>query len=206
MRTGIVSMLLYALAGAAFAPLCYSQPDEDESLKRVIDASKATVLQFADALEKGIKTPKDLAEEAPLLAKKHKLRQTHMLLGPKSRGGIGIGELVKEGHKDSLESLLRGYAYRPPTKAEITKHERELLQAAQITMVIAQITPYWGPARPVDKYRTPALWQSLSEDMKNGSSELAAGVKANDEKAVTSAAKKLTMTCAGCHRRIHDEK
>jgi hypothetical protein len=184
-KWAVGGLLTLALCGMAVS---VGRGDEEEDLKKAIAAAK-----------KVIEAKAGTTVDAVALAKEHKIDATMRLFKPKNKGGIGIGGL-KANHKDSIESLLRDYATKPPTKDEVTKFADDLIKTAQVAAIIAEMTPHWSPATAGPMGATPAKWKSLSDDMKKSSAELITAAKAKDEKAVDSAAKKLNNSCAECHK------
>ena len=171
--------------------------DDDDKLKEAVAAAKVVIIKNLSGVD---------GPAAMKLAKDHKMEATMKLFKPKSKGGIGVGSLTSAGHKDSIELLIRDYALKSPTKAEVTKNADDLLKAAQATAVIAELTPHWGPAKDLPGGKTQAKWKALTKDMKEGSADLVAAAKAKDDKAVATAAQKLNSSCAECHKIFRDDK
>ena len=189
------AILALALVGVSFNVVRGDDDDDDKKLKADMLAAKKAVLA---SLEGKV----DLAK----LAKDNKIEPTMKLFKPASKGGVGIGTLKGAGHKDSIELLIRDYAIKPPTKAEVTKYADDIVKAAQITNVIAGMTPYWAPTKDGGMGKTKAKWLELTEDMKKNSADLVKAAKAMDEKAVDSVSKKLNNSCAECHKIFRDDK
>ena len=210
MRTnGCCALLLGLTAFVVFTSLALSRPDEDDDdrkLKLAIEAAKEDVLKYTDDLDKKTISQRDLTAAAADLAKRHTMEATMKLFKPQSKGGIGIGNLAKAGHKDSIELLIRDYSIRPPSKDEVTRYQAELVKLAQTSLVIAELTPHWAPTKKDYAGRTPQQWKAMAEEMKKGSADLVAAAKANNEKAVETAAKFLNNSCAECHKLIHDDR
>ena len=172
------------------------------ALKKAVAAAGAAVTKHLDKAG----TPA-FDSEAAKLAKEHKIEATMKLMKPKSKGGISIGKLVGAGHKDSIELLIRDYCTnKPPTKREVTDCNEDLVKAAQVTAIIAQMTPSWKPAKDQPGGKTKAKWMELSDEMKKYSGELIKAAKAKDEKAVVDVSKKLNNSCAECHKIFRDDK
>jgi hypothetical protein len=134
---------------------------------------------------------------------------TMKLMKPKSKNGISIGKLVSAGHKDSIELLIRDYAINDrngPTKKEVTNYNDDLIRAIKVVAAIAEMTPSWAPTKDLPGGKTKAKWKSLTEDMKKGSADLLAAIKAKDDKAVATSARKLNESCADCHKIFRDDK
>ncbi len=190
------AVLALALCGVTVG-MSRGADDEDELLNKAIEAAKKVILEKSDG-------PMDAAAAA-MLAKEHKMEATMKLFKPKSKRGVGVGDLTKAGHKDSIELLIRDYTIKSPTKAEVEKYNKELIKAANITAIIAEMTPNWAPIKDSGP-KTKAKWLELTKEMKEGAADLVAGAKAKDEKAVETAAKRLNNSCAECHKIFRDDK
>ena len=188
------AVLALTLCGVS-ARICRGDDDDDEKkLKEAVTAAKKAILEKLDG-------PVD----PPKLAKEHKMEATMRLFKPKSKGGIGVGDLTKASHKDSIELLIRDYTIKSPTKAEVEKYNKDLVKSAQIAALIAEMTPYWAPTKDSGA-KTKAKWLELTKEMKGGSADLIAAAKAKDEKAVATAAMRLNNSCAECHKIFRDDK
>ena len=183
--------------------LARADDDEDEqNLKKAIAAARVAVLRFADGQGEDPTKPLDVPKEAAALAKHHKIEATMKLFKPKSRGGIGIGELVNAGHKDSIELLIRDYTIKPPKKGEVALYADDLIKVGRISLAIAEMTPHYIPLTPSSaegRRRIVTRWKKSSGEMKKASADLIEAANAKDEKAVAIAAKNLHNSCAECH-------
>jgi cytochrome c556 len=179
--------------------------DEDElMLKKAIAAASKEVLANLDKVgQPGFEAI------AAKIAKEHKIEATMKLFKPVSKGGISIGKLTKagpKGHKDSIELLIRDYTIMPPTKKEVTDCNDDLLKAARVTAVMAELVPHWAPTKSGAGGKTPEKWKELAAEMKLGAADFVAAAKAKDEKAVETAANRLNNACAMCHKTFRDDK
>ncbi len=163
--------------------------EETKALRKAIEAAGKEVLRNLNGID---------AAAAAKLAREHKMDATMRLLQIQSKGGLGIGDLTKAGHKNSID-------HKPPTRDEVKKHADDLVKVAQITAVIAEMTPTWGPTK-AQGMKTPEKWNALSAEMKQGSADLMAAAKAQDEKAVLAAAKRMKNSCTVCHKIFRTDK
>jgi hypothetical protein len=184
--------------------------DDDPDVKALKMAIAAAGAEITKHLDKA--GTSEFEALAPKIAMQHKIEATMKLMKPKSKGGISIGKLVSAGHKDSIELLIRDYAIgewagaKGPTKKEVTDCNADLVKAAQVTAIIAQMTPTWTPGKAQPGGKTPEKWKSLTEDMKKYSVEFLKAAKDKDEKKVGEVAKKLNNSCAECHKIFRDDK
>ncbi len=160
---------------------------------------KRAVLKLAQGRgEDPTKPLLDRSKEAEAIANKYPLEETSRVFRPKSKLGIGIGGLPSAGHKDGIELLLRDYALKAPTAAEVTKYNDDLLQVARITLAMSEVMPYYAPKQ--DKGPATAVnWRTFSAAMKRGSQDFLDAVGAKDNQKIAAAAKQLNNTCATCH-------
>jgi hypothetical protein len=171
--------------------------EDAKALRKAIDAAGKEVLKNLNGIG---------ATAAAKLAKEHKMEATMRLFQMQSKGGLGIGDLTKAGHKNSIDLLIADYSTtKPPTKDEVKKYAGDLIKVAQITAVIAEMTPTWGPAK-AQGMKTPEKWNELTAEMKQGSADLISAAKAQDEKAVLAAAKRMKNSCAVCHKIFRTDK
>ncbi len=204
------AVLAAALCGITVGGGRGADDDEDPDVKALKKAIAAAGAEVTKHLEKAGTSEFDAL--APKIARDHKIEATMKLMKPKSKGGLSIGKLVGAGHKDSIELLIRDYAIgewagtKGPTKKEVTDCNADLVKAAQVTALIAQMTPTWTPTKSLPGGKTPEKWKALTEDMKKYSAELITAAKAKDEKAVSAVAKKLNNSCAECHKIFRDDK
>jgi len=161
--------------------------DDDDDKPKIVAAGKS-VLQLLDKMDGQDFDKQDNKLE---YAMKGAFR-------PKSKGGVGIGELKNAGHKDSIELLIMDYAKKAPTNMEVMKYNADMVKAAQITKILAYASPHWAPMKDVGK-QTKAAWNGFSDDMKKGADAFLDAAKAKDDKAVGVAVKKLNKSCVDCH-------
>ena len=195
------ALLAVALCGVTVG---LGRADDEEDAKKLKQAIAAATEEVLKNLNK-VGTA-DFPAMAGKIAKEHKIEATMKLFKPKSKNGVGIGGLTGASHKDSIELLIRDYTIKAPNKAEVTKYADDLVKLAQITSVVAEMTPSWVPLKDGPAGKTKAKWMQLSEEMRKGSAELVAAAKAKDDKAVEAAAKKLNGSCAECHKIFRDDK
>lgn len=166
--------------------------DEDDD-KKAGEAASPDVQKLADA----VGNPAALKKQADMMEKKYELKSIMWAFKPKASGGIGVGappvgiepKLITELGKKPLKNL--------PAQAA------DLLKMNQVIRGIAEVTPSYA-----DKFtKTPAeakTWKGLADDMKKGSDELEAAIKAGDPKAVHKAANDLNTSCDDCHTKFRD--
>jgi hypothetical protein len=197
-RKWSAAVLVLALCGLAASVGRGDDEDEEaKALRKAIDAAGKEVVKHLDGID---------GPTAAKLAKEHKMDATMRLLQIQTKGGLGIGGLAGPRHKNSIDLLIADFATnKPPTADEVKNNTDDLIRVGQVTAVIAEMTPHWGPTK-AQGMKTPEKWKALSEQMRQGAIDLVAAAKAKDEKAALAAAKKMKISCADCHKIFRTDK
>jgi hypothetical protein len=208
MRTNLLRMTL-GLVALTFGSIALSRADEDDEEARQREAVKAArtavLLIVAGKAEDPTKPPGDV----PLLAKKHGVDATMKVFGKSRRGGIGIGAgfaAARGRGWDSIEMLVRDYAISAPARAEVVTFNNDLLQLGRITLAVSSMMPHYVPTKDGGKGKTADQWLKQSEQMRQGTLDFMAAVRAKDHVAVGAAAKRLNEACAMCHKIFRDDR
>jgi len=167
--------------------------DDDADDEKAAAAASPDVRKLADA----VGNPAALKKQADMMEKKYELKPIMWGFKPKDRGGLGVGSTPA-----GIETKLITELGKKPLK-NLPAQAADLLKMTQVIRGIAEVTPSYA-----GKFtKTPAeakTWQGLADDMKKGSDELEAAIKANDPKAVYKAANDLNTSCDDCHTKFRD--
>jgi hypothetical protein len=209
MRTHLLRLAIVSITVVACCSLPVLRADDEDipfSLPRPDPAFKRAVLLLADVPQEDPTKPiRLLPGEAAVLTKKGDLDDAMRLFKPKNKNGLGIGDLTRAGHKAGIELLIRDYASRPPTDAEVTRHHAELQRVGRITLVIAEIMPHYAPQKDLGS-KGPTDWRKRSGEMKKGALNFLDAVGAKDPRLIAEAAKRLNNTCVECHKLYRDDE
>src|SRR5262245_3265498 len=114
------------------------------------------------------------------------------------RGGLGIGSLVKAGHRDSIERLILDYARKAPSKEELDTYQTDLDRTARVLQAMSELAPHRNPYIGKDT-RQNLEWQRVAADVKFKTAEFREAIKCKEPERVRKAAQNLNHTCCDCH-------
>ncbi len=181
-----------ALLTVAVGFLSVGRARDDDDDEKAAAAASPDVQKLADSV--GI--PAALKKQAGMMEKKYELKPIMWGFKPKAKGGLDLSG-IPEGIELKLISLGKKPLKTLPAEAA------DLQKMTQVTRGVAEVTPSYA-----GKFtKTPAeakTWQGLADDMKKGSDELAAAIKASDPKAVQKAANDVNTSCNDCHTKFRD--
>lgn len=200
MRCGVVAMsfglvTLVAL-GQAFAA------DDDVIIvpKKIQDA----VNKMADDVSKGNKVDKDAG--AFFKDNKDDLKKTMWVFKPREKdgkGGLGVGKLGTYKF-DGLEIMIQDQsAMKPKQTLDLKTSAADLNRLADIVLAMSEITGQYVPTKSVGE-KTPKLWNSTNQEMKEAAMKLKIAIKAGNSKDVNQAFAKLSGSCNRCHTTFRD--
>jgi hypothetical protein len=129
------------------------------------------------------------------------ISQVFIHKGPR-RGGLGIGTAVKAGYTDSIGALVRDWAGpRPPTKAVLQAHQKDLLQVARVLQAMAELAPFRNPFAAVAnaKDRKTDEWRKVAADFKVVTRRFRDSIQEGEPTTVRKVAVRLEKTCNACH-------
>jgi hypothetical protein len=178
------------LAAIRASALAMSEAVEKEEF----DVAKARAAALASL--KG--DPK--ADTGPVaLHEKAELIDLMNLLRLRDKGGLGFGlKPTPPASNDGIESRLMGWAKRAPAGAELNKQADDIARAAYVLATISELTEAHTPKKK-EGDKDPKDWKQWTDDMREGSLELAAAARAKDKDAIKKAANKLNASCNNCH-------
>jgi cytochrome c556 len=156
------------------------------------EKAKATALASLKADPKASTEPVALDEKAELIDLMNLLRL-------REKGGLGFGEKpTPPASSDGIESRLMGWAKRAPAGAELAKQADDIARAAYIMAAISELTEAHTPKKK-EGDKDPKDWKQWTDDMREGSLELATAARMKDSAAIKKAANKLNASCNNCH-------
>jgi soluble cytochrome b562 len=171
--------------GVCFLAVARGRDDDDE---KAAAAASPDVQKLADSVGNAAA----LKKQADMMEKKYELKPIMWAFKPKAKGGLTPG---------GIELELIGLGKKP--LKTLPAQAADLQKMTQVIRGIAEVAPSYA-----GKFtKTPAetkTWDGLVEDMKKGSDELSAAIKANDPKAVQKAANDLNTSCNDCHTKFRD--
>jgi hypothetical protein len=187
---GLAGGVLLALAiGFLAAPGSRGAADDDE---KEIKAAQDAVVKLA-----GMKDDQ-ARKQAEALAKKLDLGNVMYVFKPRAKKGVGIGP-----KGEGIEIKLNNMSKRALAKMDLTKQQADLLRLTDITRAVSDLVPHYAP-KEKKAGKDPANWKKYSQEMHQGSLDLATAVKGGDPKAVKTAAAKLNDACTNCHSEFRD--
>jgi hypothetical protein len=137
---------------------------------------------------------KDIAKKAALLGKQFaSARAAMQLYNPRGRNGIGFGP-----KGTSLEGRFVALGEDGVSAETLKKESAELIRAAHINLVMAEILRAHAPAKPF-LGRGKKEWERDLEAMKKASKSLIEAIGASDPKAVQASATRINNACNSCH-------
>lgn len=176
--------------GLCFLSIGRARDDDDDA--KAAAAASPDVQKLADS----VTDPAALKKQADMMEKKYELKAIMWGFKPKAKGGLDISGMP-EGTELKLIKLGKKPLKTLPAEAA------DLEKMANLIHGVSEVTPSYA-----DKFtKTPAgakTWDGLAADMKKGSDELAAAVKANNPNAVQKAANDLNTSCNDCHEKFRD--
>ena len=156
----------------------------------------AAILKLADTLETA-----DVPARARQIVEELDACDMPVIFTKVQRGGAGIGSAAQAGHPDSIEGLVGDWAgKKPPTKQELTAHQKDLIRTARILQVMAELAPYRVHIY-VPKHDAPNTerWFRVSADFKEVARDFRAAIESTDPTRTRAAAVRLQRTCHACH-------
>jgi hypothetical protein len=164
------------------------EKDIKKAQKLIIDLAKES-LAGKDISKKAAALKKDVEE---LDAWMHAYK-------PRGKGGIGFGPEKTNG----IEMKIINMGKRALPAATLAKEADELIMAAHINIVLAEIARGYAPAKPKGG-KGKKEWIQHVEDQKKAADELIKAVKAKNAAAAKSAANNLNQACNNCHTDFRD--
>ena len=148
------------------------------------------VVELAREAEAG----KDVEKKAVALRKRFRNARAAMnLFNPRSRGGIGVGP-----RGTAIEQALIGLEEEALTAQALKKESAELVRVAHITLVMAEITDGFPPAKPF-LGKGKKEWERDVGAMKKAARDLLKALEARSPREVKAAATRINTACTNCH-------
>jgi hypothetical protein len=164
------------------------------------DAVKA-ILKLADGLEAA-----DVPEQARKIVKDYDSCDISQVFRARRYGGAGIGTaadlsgIPKNNSANSIEALVRVWAgKKPPTQADLEKHQADLLKTARVLQAMAELAPYRLPHPYMKNEKKVQEWARIAQDFKAQTRELREGIQEKDATRVRATMLRLNDTCTNCH-------
>ena len=179
---------------------------DDEPVKPPKEVTDALV-KLIGMIDKG---DHDAAKaEGEAIAKKYDLKPVMTHFKNRDKGGFGYGKEIPGNLTDGIESKLRAMVKemvkKPPTKADVTKESKDLIELGERTAAIADIAIHKCPVDKKTGDKDPKDWKQWSEDMQQYSRDLIEAAKAKDPMKLKTAVSKLNSTCNQCHGTFRDD-
>jgi hypothetical protein len=123
---------------------------------------------------------------------------------PQRGGGVGIGSAVRAGHRDSIDDLVRDWSGpKPPTKAELQAHQKDLLQVTRVLQAMAELAPFRSDIYlPRDNKEMAEEWRRVSAEFKTLTRALRDAVETTEPAQTRQVAVRLQRTCNTCHKLV----
>ena len=194
-ETGVGTRDLYVQnLGTAFSLLalkaCETSP---------LNPTVAAVVRLSNELDRP-----NLSLHAKHLVDTLEICDVPLVFRQKKRGGPGIGSAVEAGHKDSINELVADWSgARPPTRLELERHQKDLLQVARILQAMAELAPHrvhiYVPKGNEAKARD---WLRIAADFKTVTREFHQAIEDADPAQTRKVAVNLQKTCTACHNLV----
>jgi len=185
------------LLGLGLGLLAVAQPAAQQKPRRAVDA----ILELSDNLDRP-----DVSARAKKIVEDYDSCDISSVFVARSsgRGGAGIGSAVQAGHRDRIDALVQDWAGpRPPTRAELKAHRKDLLKVARVLQTMAELAPYRMPGfQPREKQQKAEQWRNVSAEFKSVTRELRDTIESRDPAEVRKTAIRLQRTCAACHQLV----
>jgi hypothetical protein len=137
---------------------------------------------------------KDVTAKAAALKKRFAgVRAAMNIFNPRYRGGIGLGP-----RGSGIERKLISLEEKGLSAEALKKESAELTSVAHITLVMAEVTRGFAPAKPL-LGKGKKEWERDVDAMKAGSRNLLKALKAGSPKEVKAAAARINNACNNCH-------
>jgi hypothetical protein len=171
---------------------------DDEDAEAIAEAGKATdkLKKLVDALAEGkVDTVPGLAKATSgTTSLKHIMWAAYK---PRDKGGMGMGATPGSIKPDGIEAKLIAMSRKPLGTAQLEKESPSLIRLAQVAQGMAEVVDLNPPApaagKPLEK------WVKFNKEQKDAAKDVIDAVKANDTKAVQTAATRLYASCTNCH-------
>jgi len=182
--------VVFAL-GLAF--LAAAQPAAQQKPRRAVDA----ILELSDNLDRP-----DVSMRAKKIVDEFDSCDISTVFTKRRPGkGAGIGSAVQAGHKDSIDDLVRDWAGpRPPTRAELKAHRKDLLRVARILQTMAELAPYRMPSFVPQVKQKGEEWRKVTTEFKEVTRALRDTIEKRDPVEVRKTTIRLQQTCTACHK------
>jgi cytochrome c' len=125
------------------------------------------------------------------------------LLRLRSKGGLGFGLKPTPGPTDGIEAKVMALAKRALPAAAMAKEADDIERMAYLMAAISDVSEAHTPKKKTGD-KDPKDWATWTQDMREGSLELAEAAKAKNAAAVKTAASKLNSSCNSCHGVFRD--
>jgi squalene-hopene/tetraprenyl-beta-curcumene cyclase len=191
-ETGVGSRDLYVQnLGTAFSLLalkaCETSP---------LNPTVAAVVRLSNELDRP-----NLSLHAKHLVDMLEICDVPLVFRSRKRGGPGIGSAVEAGHKDSIDDLVADWSgARPPTRIELERHQKDLLQVARILQAMAELAPHRVHIYVAKENQTKTgAWLKIAADFKVVTREFRQAIEDADLSLTRKVAVNLQKTCTACH-------
>jgi hypothetical protein len=162
-----------------------------------VKEAKEAVTKVVIAMRQGGNAGPQAAEAA----KKVEIENLMIGFKPRNKGGFGIGAKGAV-TPDGIEQKIINMAKRALTKDQIAKQKEPLIEMAERTKAIAEITQHYMP--PKKAGANPANWKKFTQETKKAADDLAGALKGGDPKKIKDAATDLNASCTNCHSDFRD--
>ncbi len=161
----------------------------DDDYKAAQDAVGKVAELLAKKDEAGAK------KEADAVRAKYELDAIMSVFKLRSKKGVGVGPTPKAISPDGIEALFQNMEKKGPPQKDAAHVER----SAYISAAVAMIAMEKCPVQKKEKDKDPKEWKQWCEDMRKGSLDLAAALKAYKPADIKSTVKRLNESCINCH-------
>ena len=190
-----------------------------------------TALYDVEQATLAVNNPEKLQAEAAALVRTYSLEKLSWTFRLREKGGLGVGPKpgdskpgdaapvfvpypigTKPGDAppkpaavlpDGIEAQLGALEQAPPTAAQLAARPKDLQHMAEVVRVLAEATPGYSKEYASNE-DARKKWSGFSDDMRQGSDDLIAAVKANDVQSLRKALGKLNQSCTDCHAKFRD--
>lgn len=165
-------------------------------------ALMAEIQKAAALLEKG---DEEAAKKAAKdIATKYQLDDAMHAFGPRTKGGVGVGDKPGAIVPDCIETRFVNLGKKALAKPQLDKEAPALTRAAYVTAILGHVAIAHQPLKK-EGNKDPKDWKQWSQDMIQASDALAKALKSKDPAAVKTAASTLNSSCNNCHGVFRDQ-
>jgi Cytochrome C' len=164
-------------------------------------AVRDDIEEVVKLLQQKVVNQAQVAKKVKAIKGKHSLEDLMAIYKPTAKKGIGWNP-AKKGKGDGIESRIHALGKKELTKDQLAQEKDHIVRAAHYNLAMVEIANGFGPPKKPGKGINN--WTRHNEEMKEGTKEVLAAVKANDPKALKKAMLKINAGCNGCHYDFRD--